>query len=225
MLLNLINDLKIKNFKNSALVLVLLASCNSNQSSDKEITPENGDLNKSFVEQASKVESLPEEKVRHDKEKLIAEGWQEQDIQNGQFPACYNFKPQKEDVDNYLDVYVGSGTDVAIKVMNLKTEKCFRYIFINSGSSYKIKNIPEGIYCLKLAYGKDWLSKVSNGQCIGKFIRNAMYRKGEDTLDFRNQHSKVGYSIPSFKLQLDVISNNISSTFSSQNISESEFNQ
>lgn len=225
MLLNLINSLMIKNFRYSALVLLLLASCNSNQSSDKEITPENGDLNKSFVEQASKVELLPEEKVRHDKEKLISEGWQEQDIQNGQFPACYNFKPQKEDVDNYLEVYVGSGTDVAIKVMNLKTEKCFRYIFINSGSSYKIRNIPEGLYCLKLAYGKNWLSKVNNGQCIGKFIRNAMYRKGEDTLDFRIQHSKDGYSIPSFKLQLDVISNNITSSFSSQNISESEFNQ
>ena len=83
-------------------------------------------------------------------------------------------------MNNYLEVYVGSGTDVSIKIMNLNTDKCIRYVFINSGSSYTINNIPEGRYYLKIAYGKNWLSKVESGQCIGKFIRNPMYEKGED---------------------------------------------
>ena len=52
-----------------------------------------------------------------------------------------------------------------------------------------------------------------------------MYKKGEDILDFNIQNSSVDYSIPSFKLEFDVISSGIYSSFNSQNISESEFNQ
>ena len=108
--------------------------------------------------------------------------------------------------------------------MNLNTDKCVRYVFINSGSTYTIKNIPEGKYSLKIAYGKNWLSYVENGLCKGKFIQNPMYEKGKEIMDFNIQHSKNGYSIPSFKLKLDVLSTGTSNSFSSQNISESEFN-
>ena len=207
------------------LVAILLSNCSSKYSSNQENTPENGDLNNTFVEKAPTVELTPEQKYQKAKEKLITEGWQEQNIKNGQLSSCYNFRPKKGDVDNHLEVYVGSGTDVSIKVMDSNTNKCVRYVFINSGSTYSINNIPEGQYYLKIAYGKDWLSKVKNGQCIGKFMRNPLYEKGEEIMDFNVQNTISGYSIPSFTLQLDVVSNDISNSFSSQNISESEFNQ
>ena len=217
-----------KTIKNLGLLLlttILMISCNNKSESNQENTHENGDLNNTFVEQTPTVELTTEQKHEQEKERLISEGWQEQGLQNGQLPSCYNFKPEKGSVNNYLEVDVGSGTDVSIKIMNLNTNKCIRYIFINSGSSYTINNIPEGRYYLKIAYGKNWLSKVESGQCIGKFIRNPMYEKGEDIMDFNIQHSADGYSIPSFKLQLDVVSSGISNSFSSQNISENEFNQ
>ena len=217
-----------KTIKSLALLLlitILFTSCNNQSSSSQENTPENGDLNNTFIEQSPTVELTPEQKYEQEKEKLISEGWQEQDIQNGQLPSCYNFKPQKSNVDNYLEVYVGSGTDVSIKVMNLSTDKCVRYVFINSGSTYTIRNIPEGSYYLKIAYGKNWLSIVECGRCVGKFIRDPMYEKGEDIMDFNIQYTADGYSIPSFKLELDVVSNSISNSFNSQNISESEFNK
>lgn len=109
--------------------------------------------------------------------------------------------------------------------MNLENDKCIRYVFINSGSTYKIRNIPEGRYYLKIAYGKDWLSKVENKQCNGKFIRNPLYEKSEDIMDFNIQQTLKGYNIPSFRLSLDVIASNTKNTFNSQNISENEFNQ
>ncbi|MDI9312328.1 MAG: hypothetical protein QM535_19115 [Limnohabitans sp.] len=208
------------------VMLFSLTSCdNRTTSSEIENNPENGDLNNTFTEQPPVVELTPEQKFQQEKEKLIANGWQEQDVANGQLPNCYNLKPKKGKIDNSLEVYVGSGTDVAIKVMNLENEKCVRYVFINSGSTYSIKNIPEGRYYLKIAYGKDWLSKVENGQCVGKFIRNPMYEKGEDVMDFNIQYTAGGYSIPGFRLQLDVISSDISNSFSSHNISENDFNQ
>ena len=206
----------------------LLIACNNKSSNRMENTPENGDLNKSFVESESspkrKAELTPEQKYEQAKEKLISEGWQEKEIPNGQFPSCYNFTPKTSSVKNYLEVYVGSGTDIAIKIMDSNSDKCVRYVFINSGSTYTIKNIPEGEYYLKIAYGKNWLSKVENEQCVGKFLRNPMYEKGKDIMNFNIQHLPDGYNIPSFKLELDVVSSGISNSFNSQNISENEFN-
>jgi hypothetical protein len=76
----------------------------------------------------------------------------------------------------------------------------------------------------KIAYGKNWYSKSTGGKCLGKFTSNQIYEKGEDILDFNLQRTKDGYNIPSFKLQLDVISNSANNSFSSQQISEDEFN-
>jgi hypothetical protein len=224
---------KVKSLALYLLAITLILSCNNQSSSYEEktiedisqYTHENGDLNNSFEEQSPKVELTPEEIYELEKEKLISDGWEEETIENGQLPTCYNFKPKRGNVDNYLEVYVGNGTDVSIKVMNLETDNCIRYVFINSGSTYAIRNIPEGSYYLKIAYGKDWLSRVEEGKCIGKFLRNPMYEKGDDIMDFNIQYTSNGYSIPSFKLELDVISSSISNSFNSQNISESEFNQ
>lgn len=202
-------------------IIVNLGKDKSN--SDSYNTPKNGDLNNSFSEK-EKTDITPDQKFQHQKDSLISNGWLEQYLKNGLLSSCYNLKPKRGKIDNYLEITVGMGTDVAIKVMNIKTQQCIRYVFINSGSTYKIKNIPEGKYYLKIAYGKNWLSKVINGQCIGKFIRNPMYEKGEDILDYNLQYNSNGYRIPSFKLSLDVISTDISNSFNSANISENEFN-
>ncbi|MCE2711875.1 MAG: hypothetical protein LW688_04970 [Cryomorphaceae bacterium] len=184
----------------------------------------NGDLDNTFTEQTSE-ENIANEKYLRLKEKLIANGWQERNNDNGQLPSCYNFVPKKGNLDNSLNVYVGSGTDVAIKLMNVETEKCVRYVFINSETDYSIENIPEGQYYLKIAYGKDWLSKNVNGQCIGKFVKNPMYEKGDDILDFNKIITATGYSIPSYSLQLDVVSSGAANSFDSQDISEKDFNK
>jgi hypothetical protein len=213
----------------SFLFLAVVAlGCDSNQGYRENVTikaPDNGDLNNTFVEQPKDPELTPEQKFQQEKEKLLAEGWADQNIRNGQLADCYNFTPKYDrEIDNYLEVKVGGGTDVAIKVMNSETGVCSRFVFINSGSTYRIKNIPEGKYYLKIAYGKEWLSKVESGQCVGKFIRNPLYEKGSEILDFNLQYSHNGYSIPSFQLQLDVISSNTYNAFSSQDISEEQFN-
>ena len=224
------------------LFFVIISNMDNNSSSSSYSStptnrPSNGDLNNTFVDDQSAsttpdkkepayvAELTPEQKLQQEKDKLIAEGWEETEVNNGQLPSCYNFVPKKSSINNYLEVHVGGGTDVAIKVMNLNTDKCIRYVFINSGSTYKIRIIPEGTFYLKIAYGKDWFSKVENGQCVGKFLRNPMYEKGDDIMDFNLQHTSDGYNIPSFQLKLDVIATNTMNTFSSQNISENEFNQ
>lgn len=179
----------------------------------------NGDLNNSFANQRNKkrIEAML-------KDSLVASGWKEQPINNGLMSSCYNFKPKRSKIRNHLEVYVGSGTDVVIKLINVNTEKCIRYVYINSQTSYRITNIPEGRYYLKIAYGRNWLSTTKNGKCIGKFIRNSLYEKGTDILDYYIKIDANSRRIPSFKLQLDVIQNQSQNAFTSSNISEFEFN-
>lgn len=210
------------------LILTFLGSCtnDSNRYSDSRYH-KNGDLDNTFKNDSVETPKVitPEEAIRLEKEKLLKEGWEEKEMDNGQLAKCYNFKPKFSSIDNKLEVTVGSGTDVVIKLMNKETNKCIRYVYINSKNTYEIKNVPEGVYYLKIAYGRNWISKVENGKCVGKFLSNQMYEEGSDILDFNIQRTYEGKSIPSFRLELDVVSNNSMSSFSSQNISEEAFNQ
>ncbi len=210
------------------VLCVLFVSCfperesNDDNNHNPSKSYSNGNLDETFAQKEPKLS--PEEEFKIKRDSLVKEGWEEKDLQDGQLPNCYNFRPTYGNIDNSLDVLVGSGTAVVIKVMNAETQKCIRYVYINSKSSYSIKNIPPGKYYLKIAYGKNWLSKVESGKCIGKFIRNPLYQEGSDIMDFNIINDANGYSIPSFSLQLDVISNNLDNSFESENISEDEFN-
>lgn len=203
---------------------VVYTGCSNNSSNQNTPNPKNGDLNQTFVAADTTPTSNNNQNINSEKERLLSEGWEEKQVQNGPMPACYNFKPKRGNVNNYLEIHVGGGTDVSIKVMEFNSSKCVRYVFINSGSTYFIRNMPEGKYYLKIAYGKNWISKAEKGQCKGKFTSNQLYEKGQDILDFNVEHTENGYNIPSFKLQLDVISNSTTNSFNSDQISEDEFN-
>jgi hypothetical protein len=205
------------------ICLVTLLSCESTTSSNYN-NPNNGDLNNSFKE--TDTQKLAEMKESQIKDSLLQAGWTIDQMDNGSMPSCYNFKPKlNKSIDNYLEINVGGGTDVVVKLINIDTEKAIRYVFINSSSTYKIEHIPQGRYYLKIAYGKNWISKIEDNQCIGRFIKNALYEKGEDVLDYNFIKTPDGHQVPSFQLSLDVVSSNLSNSFESQNISENEFNQ
>ena len=210
-----------------SISFVLLSSCTSENSSSNYRNPATGDLNSSFANpKESQSDRSPEKEYQLEKEKLVAEGWEQKDMENGLMPSCYNFLPAYDkSVDNYLQVNVGGGTDVVIKLMDVQTDKCVRYVFINNRSSYKLSNIPQRRFYLKIAYGKEWLSRINNEQCVGKFLRNPLYEKGEEVMDFKIRNTLDGYSVPSYQLSLDVVSSNLMNSFSSHNISEGEFNE
>lgn len=162
---------------------------------------------------------------KNNKDSLIASGWENAGMANGDLPSCFVFKKTKKNIDNYLEIIVGSGTDVAIKLVNATTNKTIRYVFVNRGSSFRITGIPEGKYYLKLAYGKNWMQKEENGKCSGKFISNPKYEKSKEIMDFSIKQSGDSYRIPYYKLELNVISLNASNNFESTGISESVFDQ
>lgn len=164
--------------------------------------------------------------------------WQKQNYTTGVTPECENVSPKFDySLDNYLRVNVGFNTDVVVKLMKMSPygDECIRIVYISRGDTYEIKNIPEGKYYLKIAYGTDYRKKMIGQQCYVKFINNAHYTKGKDILDYhkvRQPDKKIGndvyqnWSIPSYELSLDLIIDKSSgTTFKSNDISESEFNQ
>jgi len=161
-------------------------------------------------------------------------GWGKKDYDSGQTPECENIDPKYDyKMDNYLQVTVGSNTDVVIKLMKKENgytdDICIRIIYIRHNEEYYLRNVPEGKYYLKIAYGKDWRQKIVDNQCYGKFMRSAQYKIGSTELDFNIVHKSDGIkSVPYFELSLDMVvakyDKDRKSTFSSKNINETQFN-
>jgi uncharacterized protein YraI len=166
-------------------------------------------------------------------------GWNKTNYYSGQTPNCENITPKYDySINNYLTVNVGKNTDVVVKLMKRGTyqDECIRIVYVRSGEIYSMKNIPEGFYYLKIAYGKDWRQKIIDNQCVGKFNKASIYEKGTEILDFNKKKEPNEYignqvyenwSVPSFELELDVYTTskyNIDE-FKSSNISEADFNK
>lgn len=164
--------------------------------------------------------------------------WEKESASTGDKPECENINPQYDyDLDNQLLIHVGKNIDVVVKLMNSYGD-CIRISYIEAGDDYSIKNIPEGIYYLKIAYGKDFRKYTKDGQCLVKFMRDAVYEKGSEKLDYykvKKPDTREGdyivehWSLPSFELSLDVeftaMSLKDSKDFHSNKISETEFNR
>jgi hypothetical protein len=164
-------------------------------------------------------------------------GWEQLNYQSGDTPECENIIPEYNfNIDNYLRINVGTHTEVVLKLMKMEnySSLCIRVVYIRKGETYEIKNIPEGKYFLKIAYGKDYRQKKIDNTCYMKFMKDAEYEKGTDILDYnlqRHPDKQIGnqiresWTVPSFELSLDVIGTDMHNTFESKNINEEEFNK
>lgn len=127
--------------------------------------------------------------------------------------------------DNFLEIEVGHNTDVIIKIVQKTTNNCFRAIYIKGGNTEKISRIPLGIYYLKIAYGKKLVKKYNAFPCFIRFSLHPFYERGKDELNFELVQVENGFMLTSYKLYLDVISEEIVNSFDSRPIDEKEFNK
>jgi hypothetical protein len=112
-------------------------------------------------------------------------------------------------------------------MINVATEKSIRYVYIERNSTYTIRNIPEGRYYLKIAYGDNWGRKKDESSCANRFITNTLFKKSDNILDYNLIYDGNGnYQIPSYSLQLNVIvasGDGSGSSLSTNSISENSF--
>ncbi|MBK6370193.1 MAG: SH3 domain-containing protein [Flavobacteriales bacterium] len=156
-------------------------------------------------------------------------GWVPKDYRTGATPECENVTPRYDrSMDNFRRVKVGSNTDVVVKLMKAGSygDECIRIVYVRAGDTYEMENVPEGRYYLKIAYGKDYRQRLEDGQCKVRFVKNALYEKGTDILDYNKKHYPGGWQEPSYELSLNVITTRFeTSNFNSGTISEDEFNR
>jgi hypothetical protein len=152
-------------------------------------------------------------------------GWETSEKSTGDEPDCLNYTPRyNRDLENYLKIRVGDA-DVAVKLMDNADHMCVRYVYIRGGETLSLENIPEGVYYLKIAIGRDWRQKIVNNRCIGKFMRDAEYNRSQQPLDYRREELPDGYSLPSYEVVLMPVTRDPRERFKTRDISEEEFNR
>ena len=165
------------------------------------------------------------------------ENWTKLISLTGEGLECTNISPQQDyNIDNYLDIYNSTQSNSVIKLMD-KNDQCIRMAYIGIGEKYSMKNIPEGIYKVRVAYGKR-LSKsfLEGGICYVSFLVEPEYMEYPDSYDFYIKTGPDKYtsdgvyktkSIPSYNLTLFMKTyyGRIRPRDSRTNLSEAEFNK
>ncbi len=155
-------------------------------------------------------------------EKLMREGWTFEDVSedDSELGEEYGIKPVYGLQDNYFDITMGKGYNVAIKIMDAATDKCIRYAIVKENSTTTLTQIPQGRYYLKLAYGRDWMEFETDSITIGKFTRNAFYERSRQIYDFGKKNSQEEVN---FDLRINVKDAAGMNNFETAPISEEDF--
>lgn len=152
-------------------------------------------------------------------QKLLDNGWTVE-TPDDDLSEEYGIKPIYGIQDNYFDIAIGEGCNVAVKIMDLRTDQCIRYVYVAENSTTTVQEIPQGIYYLKLAYGYDWMSNETDSIKLGKFTRNVSYERSRDTFDFGVKNSAEERS---YQLEINVIDSKFENNFLTTTIDEEEF--
>ncbi len=164
--------------------------------------------------------------------------WSKVNAKTGDDYNCENIQPEFDtQIDNSLNIRCGFESDVIVKLIN-SNDICIRISYIKAGESYSMKNIPLGTYYLKTAYGKDYRQSIENEQCKVRFLRNPIYKKGDQLLRFTKEFTgktiegnqeitHYQFSFYDLELNLDMKRSLMSNKdrLITSKISEKEFNQ
>ncbi|WP_299434903.1 M56 family metallopeptidase [uncultured Aquimarina sp.] len=122
-------------------------------------------------------------------------------------PYCANQDPLRYDykVDNYLKMTIGDNAEVIIDIVSTETSESIRTVHIPKNTEYFIRNIPEGIYNLKIVYGEGYQENLVNEKCTLSFDTKLAKEDGQDILDFRVIKTEQGINVPSYSMTLDML--------------------
>ena len=167
-------------------------------------------------------ETAAKAELTEQQDSLMQHGWQmPATVTTGELTEQYGIRNRYGQQDNWFDIAVGEGLNVAVKVVDAATDECIRYVYVAENSSETINQIPPGQYYLKLAYGHDWMEQEQpDGRTVGKFTRDAMYERSTDAFDFGVKHSTA---MVNYSLEIKVSRSAHTSNFRTQEIDEATF--
>lgn len=139
---------------------------------------------------------------------------------SGDISEQYGVQPIYGMQDNYFDVEVGKGINIALKIISVETGECIRYAFVNENTTATIQEIPQGAYYLKIAYGYDWMILDDGIARQGKFTLSPSYERSKEQYDFGTKNSQETIS---WKLSIGKDGGALESNFETVPISEEDF--
>ncbi|MHA7058798.1 M56 family metallopeptidase [Aquimarina sp. M1] len=122
-------------------------------------------------------------------------------------PLCANRGDTKYDykIDNYLKFTNGENADLIVDIVSNQTSEVVRTVYLPKNTAYFTRNIPVGIYHLKIVYGEGYEENSKDGKCELSFRNKLKEEKGEDILDFTVIKTPEGINIPSYSITLDML--------------------
>ncbi len=138
----------------------------------------------------------------------VFKSWPKTSYLSGDIPKAFDNIDQQFDkaIDNYLKINTTPKTEAVVKLVRTTDSTCIRVVYLREESEVFMKNIPEGKYFLKIAYGNDWREKEVDGKLKGCFNEKPIYKTGDHVLDFTLKKLSVGIDVPSYELLIDVVS-------------------
>lgn len=161
-----------------------------------------------------------QENYTPEQQKLLSCGWQQVEPAGGDMDEKYGVKPVLGIQDNYFDIHIGKGFSAAIKIVSAETGRPVRYVYVPEGETITVNQIPQGLYYLKLAYGKDWMQQDGDSIVRGKFSKHAFYERSLLLYDFGRKNSQ---SFVNYTLEINVVNGEAEHEFKTVAISEEEF--
>jgi hypothetical protein len=211
-------------------IIYLISSSNKSSNSKSNYTNNNYSTPQTTIDTAKadiNTSPLPSNNYSNDNNNILEPVYTKVLMKNGNITDCSGIKPLYDNSISTKLIISAQMTDVAVKIMNYETNRCIRFVFVNDGTSYTTKAIPEGKYYLKFAYGNDWQVKEGEPVCKGRFTSHTSYKKDYSVYDFNKIYQSDGrVSIPYYTLKLyrTYTSDNSESNSAGNSISETDFN-
>ena len=73
-------------------------------------------------------------------QELLSNGWKFYTPENGDLPAAYGINPVRGLLDNYFDIEMGTGLNLAVKIVDAQTNKTIRYVFVREKTKANMVN-------------------------------------------------------------------------------------
>ena len=107
--------------------------------------------------------------------------------------------------------FINSSSTDAVVLLCMDDGEVIRHNYIKKNATFSMKDIPLGIYFIKVMFGNSWNPQKDNGERfpIGGFMKNVSFMKStdNDTFNFVPDETYDGVSYPSYTVTLYKVQN------------------
>ncbi|MDE5421271.1 hypothetical protein L3073_03545 [Ancylomarina sp. DW003] len=144
-------------------------------------------------------------------------------LKNGSSPynAFFGAGVYNKKHHNWMTFKNGYQTDAIVCLVNYYSGKTIRNEYIQAGTTFKMTNLPNGTYYMKVFSGKDWnpTKVLANGKIKGGFDTNESFYQSKNSSDLL-QLNDNGYQYSTGEITLYKVS---SGNMQTQSMSETSF--